>query len=224
MGLETQKWLRLLIPGLFLYGLLVILCFTTEWCELAIPKTLEEASKLLAAIVLGAIYSVTGLRELSNKHYFFDVNENIRGNLIRPFVGQIVHVDAISWRDVRSVFYHFVDLDESLKIKSSIVRFNGLLWTSIADLRAICVIGILAFSSSVICSHYVTFGVISPFPEYRAGFPILALTILFLATFHFSQFVTQKHKQLGDEQCEYILNHFRDELRSKLSELASQGC
>ena len=130
MELTTQKYLRLILPGAFLYGLLVILCWTTKWCELAIPNSWEELSKLLAAIVLGAVYSMTPLRELSNGFYFLDVNQNITARLTSPFKEEIPSVDKIGWAEIRHIFYHFVDIDETLKVKSSIIRFNGLLWTS----------------------------------------------------------------------------------------------
>jgi hypothetical protein len=186
---------------------------------------LEEATKLVAALVLGAIYSLTPLRELSNGIYHLDVNENISRRLTKPFEDLNPQFKALGWSKIRHIFYHFVDKDETLKVKSQIVRFNGLMWTSLADLRVVSVIGVLAFSASTVCSHYVGLasGVTAlTYDEYRAGIPIFLLTVLFLLTFYFSRRVTNRHKALGDEQCEYILTQYKSELRAKLAELAAK--
>jgi len=227
MTLDVQKYLRLILPGIFLYGLLVILCWTTNWCDLVLPQSWEELTKLLAAIVLGFLYSLTPLREISNNCFHLDVNQNISAALVRPFESEIPHSSHIGWNNLKHVFYYFVDKDESLKTKSSIIRFNGLLWTSAADLRVVSILGVLIFSASMICSHYSNLVLPQPissslqFNEYRAGGPIFFLTLLFLATFYFSKTLTIKHKKLGDEQCEYILLHYKDELKEKISKLSS---
>jgi hypothetical protein len=145
MELKTQKYLRLILPGVFLYGLLVILCWTTKWCDLPIPRGWEEITKLLAAVVLGTIYTLTGFRDLSNRCYHLDINKNISSALVDPFREEIPNAGSLEWRDLRHVFYHFIDSDETLKTKSAIIRFNGLLWTSIADLRVVSILGVLIF-------------------------------------------------------------------------------
>jgi len=221
MGLETQKYLRLIIPGVFLYGLLVILCWTTSWCEIVVPQSWEEVSKLLACVVLGAIYSVTGLREISNKFFHLDVDQNITSLLTGPFREQMPALAKANWKEIRHIFYHFVDKDSTLQVKSSIIRFNGLLWTSVADLRVAAIIGVLIMSGSMICSSYSNLTGLK-FDEARAGIPILLLVLLFLATFPFSFSLTKKHKRLGNEQCEYILMHYASDLKTMLATLAAK--
>ena len=219
MNLTTQKYLRIVLPGVFLYGFLVILCWTTKWCELDIPQKWEEVSKLLAAIVLGVMYSFTRLREMSNKFYYIDVNKNIIEKLTAPFEDKFASLDQLSWRDVRTIFYHFVDNDESLKVKSSIIRFNGLLWTSVADLRVVSIIGVIILSGSMICSQYF---VVFKFNEILAGIPIFLLTTLFLATFPMSKILTERHKALGNQQCHHIMVYYNDELEKKIAQLLGQ--
>jgi hypothetical protein len=189
MSLSIQKYLRVLVPGLLLYGLLVIFCWTTQWCNLAIPQTWEEATKLLAAILLGVAYHFTGLRELSNRFYHFDINSNIVRTLTQPFAKQMPNVRQITWPQLPATFYKFVDHDETLKVKSKIIRFNGLLWTSIADLRVVSIVAILLLSASMVCSAHIT---IFKFAEYRAGLPILLLTVVFLCTFWLSKIATER--------------------------------
>lgn len=90
-------------------------------------------------------------------------------------------------------------------------------WTSIADLRAVSITGVLLFSGAMVCSRYLSWPPLR-FEEYKAGPPILILAILFLATFYFSKVVTNRHRNLGDEQCEYILTHYKDDLKSQLTQ------
>jgi len=216
--LTTQKYLRIILPGVFLYGLLVILCWTTTWCELAIPQSWEELTKLLAAIVLGIIYHLTGLREISNRSYHYDINKNISARLIAPFLGKIPDLGHLGWNDLRHLFYYFVDKDESLKVKSSLVRFNGLVWTSVADLRSVSLLGIAIFFLSIVCSHYSEIRALK-FNEARAYMPIFIISVMFLSTFILSQITTDRHRRLRNEQCDYILLHYRKELKTKLTEL-----
>lgn len=213
MSLTQQKWLRFIIPGVMLYGLLVIFCWTTKWCELAIPKTYEEISKLLAAILLGFIYAMSGLREISNGYYYKRVNINVKRTLIAPFIDQHPDLGRLTWANVRPIFYGFVDNDKSLEKQSEIIRWNGLLWTSVADLRACCIAGALLFSISIVCGYHVSklgfdFG--------RAGYPLTGLLLLFLLSFRWSSQLTEQHRQLGREQCEHIILDKRNELLNKL--------
>jgi hypothetical protein len=222
MTLDLQKYLRLMLPGVFLYGLLVVFCSTTNWCELAIPASWEEATKLVTAVVLGALYSFTGLRKLSNGPYHLDVNQNIIDRLTLPFKGDVYGVQDIKWPVLKDVFYYFIDRDETLKTRASIIRFNGLLWTSAADLRAAAMLGIFLLSGSAVCSKYSSILNLATlkFEEARIGVPIFLLSILFVATFWASYRLTKKHKDLGADQCSYILLHYRDDLKTKLVQAA----
>src|SRR5215831_2419859 len=57
------------------------------------------------------------------------------------------------------------------------------------------------------------------FNEARAYMPIFSLSVIFLSTFILSQITTDRHRRLGNEQCDYILLHYRKELKTKLTEL-----
>ena len=219
MSLHTQKYLRLLIPGILLYGLLVIFCWTTRWCNLPIPQTWEEITKLLVAVLLGVLYHFTGLREISNGCYYIDVTSNIVEKLTNPFAREIPLTRRLTWNDLRSTFYNFIDNDESLKVQSDIIRFNGLLWTSIADLRAVTIIAVLFFAGSMVCSSQIQH---LKFPEYRAGLPISVLTVIFLSTFWFSRIATARHKDLSAGQCEHILEHHGAALKARLEQISDR--
>ncbi len=213
MKLAQQKWWRFIIPGVMLYGLLVIFCWTTKWCDLPIPTTYLDVTKLLVSLVLGFMYSVSGLRELSNNFYHKRVNINIRDILVEPFLKTNPELEQIKWKELRHIFYQYVDHDKSLEKKSEIIRWNGVLWTSVADLRACSIIGVLCFSVSVICGYNLSS---LAFDFGKAGYPITGLVIIFLLSFFFSSLITEKHRRLGREQCEYIILHYKDDLLKKL--------
>lgn len=213
MELVTLKSLRFITPGILLYGLLVILCFTTTWCELAMPKSIEEISKLIASILLGLLYSFLPFRKWSNSKFHIDVNDNIVARLTKPFLSENEKLAHLGWNDVKNIFYRHVDNDETLKMKSKLVMFNGYIWTSVADLRAVSVIGILIFALSALCSKYVGIGT---FEETRVVVPIVLLLVLFVISIPASLLVTKRHTELSDEQCDFMLEHYEDELRTQL--------
>lgn len=210
MQLVTQQYLRMLIPGLFLYGLLVVFCWTTRWCQLSIPHSYEEGSKLVASVVLGFIYSATPLRKMSNAFYHTEVNSQIVALLTKPFKSEIPGIELLTWNEIRTVFYHFVDKDKSLETQSQMARFNGLLWTSAADLRVVSLAGIPIFAAAMICSSRIAS---LKFEEATAGLPILGLFMVFLSSLYASQYFTGQHRLIGRQQFDYILHHYSEELK-----------
>jgi hypothetical protein len=120
-----------------LYFVLAGICWYSHWCELAFPKQYEDVIKSILALALGYIYSISYLRETSNERYFEAVNKNLVDLLTRPFAGDPTVPKGLSWNQVRHVFYHFIDKDASLGHQKGLAYWNGALWTSSADLRAI---------------------------------------------------------------------------------------
>lgn len=177
------------------------------------PKSFEEGSKLLASILLGLIYSFSPFRAWSNSKFHYDVNDNIVKRLTAPFVSDNEKLANLGWQDIRNTFYRIVDNDETLKMKSKLVMFNGYIWTSVADLRAVAVLGILIFVLSALCSKFVGLGT---FSETRVVFPVFVLLVLFAISIPASRLVTKRHKSLSDEQCEFMLEHYQEYLRQQL--------
>lgn len=190
-----------------------------SWCNISIPQTYEEASKLFAAILLGIIYHYTPLRGWTNQSFFDQVNKRISTRLTAPYSESVPNALQLDWSKVRLIHYHFIDNEASLKVKSQIIRWNGLYWTSAADLRAICVIAFFLFSIVLVCDYKNLY---KEFDAERAGVPLLAITLLFLASFFASKSLTRRHMELCDEQCDYILLHKGPELKELLKKTVSQ--
>ena len=212
------KTIRFFVPAGLLYFLLVGICWFSHWCEVALPSQYEEITKSILALILGYAYSVSYLRELSNSKYFEMVNQNICNKLITPFAGDPNVPKDLPWSRVRHVFYRFVDADESLKHQKTLAYWNGALWTSAADLRAVsalgCVItGILLLGANI-------FGD-ARFDTIRATYFFLLMVALFAISIPLSILTTRRHMEIGTQQCEFIVAQYRSELRAKLIAAAS---
>lgn len=215
---KTQKRLRFIVPGVLLYALLVWISWVTRWYDLPIPEKWEETPKLFVVIVLSGIYYVTGLRERSNAHYHMNVNQTIIKKLTTPFKKDIPDAQWLAWNKARLIFYKLIDNDKSLTEKSGRIRFNGLLWTSVADIRAVSILGIVLFSLAIVASRYFE---VAKFDESRTGAPLMILSAIFLITFWLSKILTRRHLEISEEQCDHILLYHREELKSKLAEAVS---
>jgi hypothetical protein len=104
-----------------------------------------------------------------------------------------------------------VDNDASLEKQASRAYWNGLAWTSFADLRAISFAFMLIY---VVCYVILDSNIF-------LLCTIISL-ILFVVSFVFSEISTRRHKEIGNEQIDYILVHYRQELAEKLRQVAGR--
>jgi len=106
-----------------------------------------------------------------------------------------------------NIFYSFVDNDESLKQKSKVVMFNGLIWSSFIDL---CILSCLAALSYSILSIFTS----------KSHYIILA-DLLFCFCFLSlicTSLLTRKHKTLSNEQLDIIAQTKKNEVELKIKE------
>jgi len=208
--------IRYFVPGMLLYLLLVSICWVTRWCELEIPKTWEEFLKLSLAAVLAYPYTASKLRNRMNEFYFDAVNKNLVRGLTEPFKGYPGVPRGLTWQQIRAAFYHLVNSDPALTHHSRRAYANGALWTSAADLRAISLIGVLAF---ITCLFVGQIFEIAQFPPVRAILGIVVCLLLLVISFPLSTAFTQKQIEIGNEQLEHILMHHKQQLRNLLSQI-----
>ena len=214
MSNTALAYWRFIIPGVFLYGLLALLCWTTSWCSLALPESYQEITKLLGAVALAVVYRFFPLREFSNGPFHARVNANIRELLGKPFQQTIPEAKSLPWKKMRVIFYYFVDKDPSLKTQSENIRFNGLLWTSVADLRVVAMIGI-----GLLCVIAIAVPIYpaAAFDEGRLLLPMIGLWLLLGSSYYASHVLTEKHRKLGENQCDVIIAQYKSELAEKLN-------
>lgn len=214
MSNSTQKYLRFLIPGMLGYFASYYICQACDFCSIDWPTSLDEVMKLTAVLLIAFFYDFTQLRKLSNRLPLFKVNAGIMDHLKAPFSEEDERISKISWNEFKDIYYRIIDNDETLKLRSESIRFNGTLWSSAADLRAISA---LAFIFTII------FGA-ADYLDLYDGFllgELIKSAGIFFAAFAFSipisWVLTNRHREMVRGQCDYILLHKRQELLEGLN-------
>jgi hypothetical protein len=215
MSKTSLKSLRLLVPGLLLVvgGVIPIFFGPTS-----VATTLALNEKLLVWLlpfVLGALYHILNLRR-----YFFapaieDINDRLIRSLLEPFSNHEVIGPAFAriktGRKVLNIFYNIVDNDKSLTERAKHVYLNGLLLSSLADVRAITFLLLPFYLGSLVFSKQPVF------LWYIGGAIVLHIISARLITL-----VRNTHMELGAKQTDFILQIKRAELERLLIEEASR--
>jgi hypothetical protein len=203
---KTLNNLRIVVPGAIFVIYAVILGAITKLYELPTPDA-DALVKSVFVLVIGAVYRFTPLRTWINKSYFDRVNENIRSRMV-SMSGIVDDKVKYTWNKLRKIFYDIIDNDESLKIKSQRVMFNGLLWTSAADITAIGVL-FLGYSLILILSDVR-----------NAAYAAIAYFACALLGFIGSIKTTEKHIELGNEQLDLIEEKYASKIRDRIMSVA----
>jgi hypothetical protein len=215
MGLSTLKNLRILIPGVIIF-VAVFIALPNHFHDLIwnlknlLPLDLKDALYLVPFIVLGVIYHVTNFRSIIWNHYLRKVQTNIKETLINPFRNDLTDEKVnhlMEGRKLMNIFYHFVDNTPSINVKSNLVRFNGLIWTSFIDLAGICLFASIAMIVKLF--FYNT--------NYNI-FLLFAFPVISLLSIGATIIVTKNHLDLSNEQLDMILHLRLNDLREKILE------
>lgn len=219
MSNTTQRYLRFLIPGMLGYFALYFICRTCDFCTIGWPTSFDEVMKLTAVLLIAFFYDVLRLRNLSNALPLFRVNAGIMDRLKEPFLEDDERISTITWKRFKDVFYPIIDNDETLKVRSENIRFNGVLWSSAADLRAIAAVGFLVVFAFYIANQMDLYG---GFDRAEIEFSGLIFLIVFVISFPISWVLTNKHRALVLDQCDYMLLHKRSELEEGLKDIVRE--
>lgn len=206
MEQSTLNTLRIFVPGSIFVLCAIVLGLVTDLFQLPKPD-LDTLMKSIFVLIIGVVYRFTPLRSWINKSYHNQVNENIRSKIV-SISGLVDDKNRFSWNKIRRIFYDIVDHDESLKVKGQRVMFNGILWTSAADLTAISIL-FLGYSLILIVSEVQ-----------NAGYAAIIYFVSGLVGFIGSVFTTEKHLELGNEQLDLMEEKYQDEIRDRVSRIA----
>lgn len=219
MDLRTLQRLRIVIPGVMI--LLVLMPLREQAFDLnSLVENLRGIDVLargVIAIICGAAYYFSELRTYFLATAYKQIRDNIKARLLAPCLNDPeIALAADRLREGRalldSVFYNLVDTDRSLTEKAKRVYFNGLIWSSAADLDAVSTFGALIYWAAVILYE--------PRPHFVWAAGALGV-IQVIASLWLVPRLTNKHIALQNEQLDYITTSLREQLCARLRELAS---
>jgi Flp pilus assembly protein TadB len=221
MEISTLKTYRKIVPGgTFLICLIPLLWFAYDF---AIKDILElttgqygaiSALCTISAFVVGALFNNLNIRSVINAKSHARIVGNIKEQLMRNGLTKEVSPEE---RDVvRSserlmhVFYQFIDNDKSLSEKARLVRDNGLVWTSAADIAIVTLFFCIIY---LILIAYFGLNSILVF-----AFVLTLLVAAFLIWVVHPNAESQQIA-LSNDQIEFIVTHKKQELQNKVNGL-----
>jgi hypothetical protein len=214
MERKTLKFLRLLIPGLILiFEFLPMLNFLKINYKLGVGW-LSYSFLVLPAIVIGAVYHIYEIRYTVTNVSHRKIDLNIVSSLLKIYNKELSQdeYNYLKAKRLKHIFYNFIDKDPSLSAKSQLVYFNGLLWTSTADLFILTIFSCILFIISGLI--FLNDNSIWLIGVLYAGIASLAIC------FHVLTVI--KHLKLSNDQLEYIETHNQLELKSKIDNVLQQ--
>jgi len=198
------------------YFALYYICQACDFCSIGWPTSLDEIMKLTSVLLIAFFYEFTQLRKVSNGFPLFRVNAGIMNHLKAPFSDDDNRITNIPWSEFKDVYYQIIDNDETLKLRSEHIRFNGTLWSSAADLRAISAVALFFAVLFLLADHFRLYD----------GFirdELIKSAAIFLTTFTasipISWILTNRHREMVLGQCDYILLHKRQALLEGINKI-----
>lgn len=211
MSKTTLIWLRFLIPVVLLFFILVPLVQPNLDLAnyLKISISTDSALYVLLVIVVGGIYYILNLREYAIKPSIWAIQRNIKTKLLAPFAKdpaiKKLEPELRAGHFLLNTFYGFVDEDKSLTEKSKSIHLNGLVMSTVADIRVLSLLATLIY----LCGYLIS-NKIEHF-EFAIGCFLLSGLTYFLMPR-----VIQRHIHLSNIQLEYIVTKYRKELKNSL--------
>ncbi|TWE05938.1 hypothetical protein FB481_106321 [Pseudomonas sp. AG1028] len=215
MDLSTLKVMRKVVPGT------VFVFFSVPIYQAAIGEVIPYSEALefplesygaVIAFILGTLLCSYNFRSLFIRGSHAKIDKNIIVRLYRIGRGgnppsNIVD-DEARRKLMMIMFYNIIDGDESLKEKGKLVRDNGIVWSTCADIVLLGLIfSWLYFVLSVIASNW--------YPDRLSAMAVSGLLIGFISLFTsvlvFPK-VHSEHLRLSNEQLNVIEKLHRDKV------------
>jgi len=217
MSQDTLKTFRLLIPGIIavLIGYYYLTILTGKDFNQLDFK--DFSYPLLAAVCIGTFFYLSDIRFLITNYSHKKIDLNIKNHIIKLYTKPISDKDKqflFQKNRLKDIFYNIVDNDESLKNKAKNVYFNGLIWTSTADLMIISLFSAIIFLISAFIFK-------SSKNELIEGCFLLIIISLISIALHYLSVL--KHINLSNEQIGYIETHKLTQVDSLVSKVLEQN-
>lgn len=215
MDVKILKYLRVFIPGVICVFELLPLLKTLGFNLIINSEWLSYSFLGIIAVVIGAIYHALEVRHFITNFSHRRIDLNITNSLLKLYskeLSQEQHNYLKAKRRLKNIFYYFVDIDKSLTVKSQLVYFNGVFWTSTADVFIISTF----YSVVYLIAGYFVLKDVNTWM-----FGILLAGVALLGVLLHIVFVS-RHINLSNDQLEYIETHYKTQLTSKIDEVLQQ--
>jgi hypothetical protein len=217
MDLSKLKDLRSIVPGaLILAGAVPIYLDATgsSISELAkVDKLIPGLTMAAVAYVIGWLYNVYCLRAAANRKSHARINANIKKRLLEmgrtAAISNEKREELLAGKALMIVFYSLIDSNDSLKEKAKLVRHNGLIWSSAADVTLI---------GSLYAAIYLPVWLSTGRTLYLVSL-LIALGAAFVARFIVHPTAEKKHISLGDDQLDFMELQMKDKVEEKVNAL-----
>jgi hypothetical protein len=204
--------LRLIIPGIFLFIILITILQKNKGF-IDIELSTDSLLYIVVVFGFGVIYYTTKLRYRVMKKALIEIDENIKDKLLLPYSNDSKIQKSVSklrvGKQLLNVFYSLVDNEESLKVRAEEVYLNGLIWSTLADLLVICPAGILIYLVTYIITK-----------ENRLLMLACICLLVFIIAKILYPHIIKNHLSLSDYQLSYIAQQKKDELHKKLLQIS----
>ncbi|RJE72782.1 hypothetical protein [Reichenbachiella sp. MSK19-1] len=207
MERKTLKFLRLLIPGLTLILAFLPLLHQTGFEIKMGEGWLAYSLLIIPSLVIGAMYHMLNIRFFITNYSHRQIDLYITSSLLKVYNKEVSQEQLNTLKDkhIKHIFYNLVDNDNSLTAKGQLVYFNGLLWTSTAD------IFLMSIFSSLI--YIVTGLYLDTMAIWLTGILLVGAGLL---SFAFHILTVFRHINLSNDQIEYIETNCRQDLIDKI--------
>ncbi|MCL6272239.1 hypothetical protein M3P05_20160 [Sansalvadorimonas sp. 2012CJ34-2] len=219
MELITLKRFRKIVPGVtfILFAIPLYIYITGNFLELdETLKMITGTGATVIAYIIGSVFSSLKFRGLINNEGHTRITNNIRSRLVDEGLTTQEEEETIkklkSSKKLMNIFYNFIDNDPSLKEKSKLVRDNGLMWTSTAD------VALIGYLFSAIYFSLYFFLEYAPI-LYISGTIIIIITLLSHMLIH--PRTVKEHIRLGNDQIDFITTNHKKELQKRIAELVN---
>ena len=216
MDTGKLKTLRTLVPGTLLLIESVPVYTFLFGTSLTSIKSIGwpfAGAGLVGAYVLGAIYNLTCFRRMFNGKSHSKITSNIKKQLLdigrTKLLTEVQRNELLRGKKLMDVFYALIDSNESLKERSKLVRDNGLVWSSIADLVVL---------GTVFGAIYVPLSLITHYSLFLIWGAISGL-IAFIAAKTLHPLAEKKHIKLSNDQLDFIATQMKDKVTEKVDAL-----
>lgn len=217
MTLETLKKVRLYYPGALGVILALVYYFgdkinsVSDLMQSGNSITLTSSIAIISIFLIGCLYNTIKLRNLIWGPIVRKTNVNIVSQLYS--IAEIKLVKNLSAEQNKevldSVFYPIIDNDNTLSIKSNIVKENGVMTTCVIDTFILTLI----FDLVWLCSSIIAVKKINLLVGVVFAVTILSILIIYLRY--------KNHINLSNDQLRVIRNNYKTKCKELLGPLQS---